>query len=177
MPKLLLLLMVFLTGCTIRAPQLAYLFDEGPTQNPLAEYQWTLSYGAYQKHVYAIEVPKGLVFANEFDDALLFDGKEIIRVVKIGQELGFVEVSHQILAVGGVEKVFTTGNKSVMTHQCTGWILTTPLNYEQQCHTPLGQRYVNKKRYSKSGELVMLQMVLGDIKHSVSITRGLLSQG
>jgi len=166
-------LLMLLAGCTVRFPQLAYFQNEISSNNLLDDHKWRLTYGAYQTHVYAIDVPSGIVFANESDDALLYDGNDIKRVVKIGSSIGLTEISSHKTSSGMIEKVFTSLNTVLGVHRCEHWKQNAPLSFEQICHSDLGKEYKNSKRYSENGELLQLEMGLNDFEKRLYLSRGI----
>ena len=110
----------------------------------------------YSTEVLAVSTENGTVFANQFDDALLFDGNAVRRVVKISSdnnryEIVDIEQSDKLL------RQYMTNGEPVTQYLCERW-LKKPKMWSQNCRSLItGNQHTNRLQFNDAGELIFIE--------------------
>jgi hypothetical protein len=112
------LILSTLTSCAIRSSQFSLLAAQfqGPTK-ALQSHGWTASYGQYKALVYAVSMPNGTLFSNQYGDRFLFDGWSIREVAGLG-----VNGADWKIIDSKKSRQFFNGNSLIAEYACGPWI-------------------------------------------------------
>ena len=161
MRMLITALIAFLSACSIRFPQvenIVHALQDKPQE--VESYRWQLNAQGYSQSVLAVTTDNGLVFANNVDDALLFDGTVIRRVVKIGSDNNRYEVVDIDQGESTLRQMFENGN-SRANHLCGAW-QKQAREWHQTCRDskPGSETYTNILGFNAQGELNNIEQVI-----------------
>ena len=153
------LLVLFMAGCTVKFPQVERIVHALKNEPPAVDdYKWQLITMEYSAEVLAVSTENGTVFANQFDDALLFDGNAVRRVVKISSD----DNRYEIVDIEQGDKLlrqFMIEGDVVAQYVCEPWV-KLPETWTQHCSS-LGtdSQHINRLQFNADGELTFIQQV------------------
>ena len=153
--------MLLLSACSIRFPQVENIVHALQDKPPAVEnYRWQLNTESYSQSVLAVATENGLVFANNLDDAMLFDGTVIRRVVKIGADKNRYEIVDIDQAESLLRQMFENSEPRA-NHLCGQWQKQTR-EWRQSCRDSKAgsETYTNILGFNAQGELNNIEQVI-----------------
>ena len=130
--------------------------DSGPQPN------WVLHWLGEQRPVYAINVGKHILFANESGDLVRFNGSQVVEARRLlpGDSTMMIEKNESLL-------VYRLDREVVSTHLCQEWKVAiktvTSRNahrqFVQRCETD-GDRYENYYSTDQANQLTSLNFLI-----------------
>lgn len=107
------LTVLLLVSCTVRVPQLDAAQQLGAqvrSQVDPEDYAWLMTFNDVEARLYAIQVGRGIVFANEEGLEVAFDGWDVVVVSGLPGALGMIRVdktdSPRVHHVQGLDAAF-----------------------------------------------------------------------
>ena len=164
-------LLVLLSGCQyvqVQSSQLQGLVAQlSSPELDLADNSWSVRYGDYQSAVYAVTLPKGILFTNNEGDQILFDGWSIRQVESKGRSgLNYQNTD------SNNERTFTRGNRKIAIHLCIAWQKQEQsgmIRFSQQCEDR--EPYVNSILVAKDGSIALIHQVVDDRLTTMTLTK------
>ena len=166
-----LIAILILSGCNIRAPQLASL--QAMIETPFVDSGdnlWTLSYGDYTSEVFPVETEQGVQFLSYGQDTLLFDGFIIRSVSQIGDFYKAYSVRDKLLPDGSLQREVMVNARVVERLEC-------PARQAQgatafwQCKTQKGDERVFALTFGENGELIQITQPFADTGKLLTIAK------
>lgn len=160
------------TACTLRFPQFEGLATKWMgTAEPVAPYTWHMASGDYQQEVIAVSTDNGVVFANTADDAMLFDGEALRRVVKLGNNKNRYEIVDINQGERLLRQYLVNGARQA-DHVCSAWVKNA-VEWLQTCHEPVASQnsYVNRLGFNAEGKLNYIDQVISADNIRVTISQ------
>lgn len=153
--------LALLSACSIRFPQVENIVHALQNKPPEVDnFRWQLNTDGYSQSVLAVTTENGLVFANNLDDAMLFDGTVIRRVVKIDSDKSRYEVVDIDQGETILRQMMENGDLRA-NHLCNRW-QKQPREWRQSCRDTKtgGETYTNTLGFNAQGELKEIQQVI-----------------
>ena len=162
MRNCLLLLMIFLAGCTVRFPQVERLqaaFSE--PSNPLDPILWQATIGDMKHELVAvIAADGGNIFVNKEGVILHYNAFIVNQIELFSETVRHVEYRDQETE-NGVERKVWVDYRPSNTWRCSTWRQVSPLKSQQHCQHDDGASYVNYRILNDQHQLIELQQGLG----------------
>ncbi len=174
MKMLTIAMLALLSACSIRFPQVENIVHTLQDKPPEVDnYRWQLSVEEYNQPVLAVATDNGLVFANNLDDAMLFDGAVIRRVVKIGIDKNRYEVVDIDQGETILRQMIQNGDQRA-SHLCSSW-QKQRREWRQSCRDSKAgsETYTNILGFNAQGELNNIQQVISASGKRVSLQKHL----
>lgn len=165
-------LMSLLSACSIRFPQVENIVHALQDKPPEVEnYRWQLKADGYSQSVLAVTAENGLVFANTADDAMLFDGEALRRVVKLGNNKNRYEIVDINQGERLLRQYLVNGARQA-DHVCSAWVKNA-VEWLQTCHEPVASQnsYVNRLGFNAEGKLNYIDQVISADNIRVTISQ------
>ena len=159
---------IFLSGCIVQSSQLNGLFDliKGPRLD-LSSNSWIVRYSEYESIVYAISIPEGILFANNFGDQVLFDGWILQKV----QGMGRRQINMYISDKKNIRS-FKRGNRTFSNHRCNQWEQQKNqgmVRYTQYCSDKQG--YINSILVNEEGNISVIRQIVDERYTALTLTK------
>jgi hypothetical protein len=163
-----LLILTTLTSCSIRSSQFSSLVDmfQDPS-DPLYAHSWTVRYGEYSAILYAVSMPDGVLFSNEYGDRFLFDG----WVIREASGLGVSRADWKIVDSKN-NRQFFNGNRLVGEHMCSAWVLDEQAGmkrFNQNCSSfSLHKNYI---LVNDNAEITLIRQVVDGRNNFITLSK------
>ena len=161
-------LSIILSGCIIQSRQVNGLLDlikEPPLD--LSANSWLVRYSDYESIVYPVSTSQGILFSNNFNDQILFDGW-ILRKVR---GMGRIQLNMTISDKDNI-RIFKRGNTVIANHSCDQWKQEKNLRvvrYSQSCSDKQG--YKNSILVNENGDVSLIRQIIDHRYTALTLTK------
>lgn len=159
-------------GCSVRFPQVENICHSLNFKAPFVKgYQWRMFTDSYTADMIAVSVPSGVVFASKKDDALLFDGVVVRRVVKIGNDKDSYEIVDTPQGNQVLRQMLVNG-QHIADHLCDSWEKQL-MYWRQECRNKIvgTEKYTNILRFDAQGQLNEIDQVVTAARQRVKLKK------